>query len=339
MTDYPLEDLRARIDWTPFLRSWELPGRWPNIDEHARREQAHRLIAEAEAILMSFVLKGAESERFRPIFSCSSGRDDIAKFADESRGTPIDTLHMLRQQMKRPNGRANLSLADFIAPAGTADWIGLFAVTAGVGLSELVADAEAAHDDYRAIMLKAVADRLAEAFAERLHERVRTEFWAYAPDEQLDNEALIDEAYSGIRPAPGYPACPDHTEKQTIFRLLDAETQVGVRLTDSFAMTPAASVSGYYFATPMLYFGMGRLGRDQVADYANERMDRPRSRKWLAPSLATRPIMLRDIVLTRTTFAAFQSFRLRIVCLLSPDNAVDAMGRTRYSTRHTCRCG
>ena len=293
LTDYPLEDLRARIDWTPFLRSWELPGRWPNIDASTPAgEQAHRLIAEAEAILdelcASKALKANGIVRFFPAHRYG---DDIAVFADESRETPIDTLHMLRQQMKRPSGRANLSLADFIAPAGAADWIGLFAVTAGVGLSELVADAEAAHDDYRAIMLKAVADRLAEAFAERLHERVRTEFWAYAPDEQLDNEALIDEAYSGIRPAPGYPACPDHTEKQTIFRLLDAETQVGVRLTDSFAMTPAASVSGYCFAHPdARYFGMGRLGRDQVADYAKRKgWTIQEAEKWLAPSLGYTP--------------------------------------------------
>ncbi|MEE2786897.1 MAG: methionine synthase [Myxococcota bacterium] len=294
LTDYPLDDLRTRIDWTPFLRSWELPGRWPNIDEATPAgEQAHRLVAEANTMLdelcASKALKANGLVRF---FPAHRSGDDIHLFSDEHCRSPIETLYMLRQQMKRPAGRANLSLADFIAPGGTTDWIGLFTVTAGIGLEALVRDAEAAHDDYRAIMLKAVADRLAEAFAERLHERVRTEFWGYAPDESLDNEALIDEAYSGIRPAPGYPACPDHTEKQTIFRLLDAEREVGVRLTDSCAMTPAASVSGYYFAHPeSRYFGMGRLGRDQVVDYAKRKgWTVAEAEKWLAPSLGYTPV-------------------------------------------------
>ena len=182
------------------------------------------------------------------------------------------TIHTLRQQIPRPKGRANLALADYIAPVGTPDWIGFFAVTAGVGLAPLVAQAEAEGDDYRAIMLKAVADRLAEALAERLHERVRQEFWGYAKQEEFDNEALIAEAYQGIRPAPGYPACPDHTEKGTIFEILDAPSRVGMELSEHFAMLPAASVSGLYFAHPEArYFGLGRIGKDQVEDYARAR--------------------------------------------------------------------
>lgn len=198
-------------------------------------------------------------------------------------------LHFLRQQVDKPVERPNLCLADFIAPrdSGRPDWIGAFAVTAGLGIESHVARMEAAHDDYGAILLKALADRLAEALAERLHQRVRTEFWGYAADERLDNAALIAEAYRGIRPAPGYPACPEHSEKQTLFELLDAPAHTGIRLTEHFAMTPAASVCGYYFSHPdSRYFVVGQLGRDQVADYARRKgVDLQQAERWLASEL------------------------------------------------------
>ena len=216
--------------------------------------------------------------------------DDIEVYADEKRRKVLATIHTLRQQMVKPPGRPNLALADFTAPksTGLADHVGGFVVTAGHGLDELVTEFEQAHDDYSSILAKALADRLAEAFAERLHERVRRELWGYAPDESLDNDALIREQYQGIRPAPGYPACPDHTEKQTLFELLDAESRAGVRLTESFAMLPGAAVSGYYFWHPDAhYFGLGRIGRDQLEDYA-ARKGAPveEMARWLAPNLA-----------------------------------------------------
>jgi 5-methyltetrahydrofolate--homocysteine methyltransferase len=203
---------------------------------------------------------------------------------------PLATIHTLRQQSRKSGGRHNLALADFVAPAesGLEDYVGLFAVTAGLGLEKLVAEFEAAHDDYNAILAKALADRLAEAFAERLHERVRREFWGYAADESLDNDALIHEKYQGIRPAPGYPACPDHTEKRTIFALLDAERNAGMTLTESCAMLPAASVSGYYFWRPEArYFGVGKIGKDQVETYAARKgMPVEDIERWLAPNLS-----------------------------------------------------
>ncbi len=201
-------------------------------------------------------------------------------------------LHCLRQQAAKTDSRPNLCLADFVAPQGSAtpDHVGAFVVTAGIGLDEIVARFEREHDDYRAILAKALADRLAEALAERMHERVRREFWGYAPDESLDNDDMIREGYRGIRPAPGYPACPDHTEKRTLFDLLDGERAAGVTLTESFAMWPAASVSGWYFAHPDAhYFGVGRIGRDQVEDYARRKgMTVAEAERWLGPSLAYR---------------------------------------------------
>jgi 5-methyltetrahydrofolate--homocysteine methyltransferase len=198
-------------------------------------------------------------------------------------------IHTLRQQMIKPPGRPNLALADFVAPreSRVPDYIGAFAVTTGVGLDAIVADYQAAHDDYSAILAKALADRLAEAFAERLHERVRREFWAYVADETLSNEAIIKEQYQGIRPAPGYPACPDHTEKRILFDLLDAERRTGITLTESFAMLPTAAVSGYYFWRPEAqYFGVGKIGRDQVEEYARRKgMDVAAVERWLAPNL------------------------------------------------------
>jgi len=199
------------------------------------------------------------------------------------------TVHFLRQQMERPPGRPNYSLADFIAPreSGVQDYMGFFAVTSGIGLEQIVRRFKEQHDDYNAILTKALADRLAEAFAELMHARVRRELWGYAPDEELDNEALIDEAYRGIRPAPGYPACPDHTEKQTLFCVIEATQNAGIQLTDSCAMQPASSVSGYYLAHPEArYFGVGRVGRDQVEDYARRKgMDVKTVERWLAPVL------------------------------------------------------
>ena len=216
--------------------------------------------------------------------------DDIVVWRDEARTDPLATFRTLRQQMAKPAGRPNIALADFVAPieTGIADFIGAFAVTAGHGLDEIVAEFEAANDDYSAILAKALADRLAEAFAEHLHQRVRRELWGYAPDEALTNTDLIAEKYQGIRPAPGYPACPDHTEKGTLFELLEAEPRAGIRLTESFAMWPGAAVSGYYFWNPAsAYFGVGRIGRDQLADYAARKgMPLAEAERWLAPNLA-----------------------------------------------------
>ena len=221
------------------------------------------------------------------IFPAQRLEDDIV--IENGQAGP-ETLSFLRQQMEKPPGRPNYSLADFVAPAdsGLEDYIGLFAVTAGLGLEELVAGYEADHDDYHAIMAKALADRLAEALAEYLHKRVREEFWAYAQPAELDTEALIREEYRGIRPAPGYPACPDHTEKEKLFRLLGVQEAAGISLTENFAMRPAASVSGYYFSHPQsAYFGIGRIDKDQVEDYARRKgMDLETAERWLAPNLA-----------------------------------------------------
>ncbi len=220
------------------------------------------------------------------------GVEDITVYADEARTRVAATFHHLRQQGEGRDGSARKSLADFVAPASTGlrDHVGAFAVTAGLGSEQKVAEFKAALDDYSAIMLEALADRLAEAFAERLHERVRTEFWGYAPDEDLDGDALIAEKYRGIRPAPGYPACPEHTEKQTIWDLLDVEDAIGVRLTESMAMWPGAAVSGLYFSHPQSqYFVLGRVGRDQVADYAARKgWTVAEAEKWLAPNLGYR---------------------------------------------------
>jgi 5-methyltetrahydrofolate--homocysteine methyltransferase len=220
--------------------------------------------------------------------SSSTPDDDIVVWADESRTVEMARIHTLRQQMAKPDGRANLALADFVAPLeGPPDYLGAFAVTAGHGLAEARARFEAAHDDYSAILVTALADRLAEAFAERLHELVRRDLWGYAAGEALDNEALISESYQGIRPAPGYPACPDHTEKATLFELLAAPSSAGITLTESMAMQPAASVSGFYFWHPQArYFGLGRIGRDQLEDYARRKgWTMPEAERWLAPNL------------------------------------------------------
>jgi 5-methyltetrahydrofolate--homocysteine methyltransferase len=223
----------------------------------------------------------------------SSGDDDIVVFTDEGRQSPQARLHHLRQQKSKPQNQAQSCLADFVAPedCGRADYIGAFAVTAGIGIDAHVARFEAAHDDYSSIMLKALADRLAEALAERMHERVRRELWGYAATEQLDAHGLIREQYQGIRPAPGYPACPEHSEKATLWRLLDPESNAGIRLTESFAMFPTAAVSGFYFSHPAShYFGVGQIDRDQVASYAQRKgWTLAQAERWLAPNLGYDP--------------------------------------------------
>jgi 5-methyltetrahydrofolate--homocysteine methyltransferase len=292
LKDYPLEELVERIDWTPFFTTWELRGHFPEILDDAKvGEAARSLHSDATALLDRIVgerlLRASASFAFWP---ANSVGDDIELYTDDSRSQVLATIHTLRQQMVKPPGRPNLALADFTAPksTGLADYVGGFVVTAGHGLGELTASFETAHDDYSSILAKALADRLAEAFAERLHERVRREYWGYAPDEALDNEALIAENYQGIRPAPGYPACPDHTEKGTLLALLESEKRAGVRLTESFAMVPGAAVSGYYFWHPEAhYFGLGRIGRDQLEDYAKRKgMTTEEMARWLAPNLA-----------------------------------------------------
>ncbi len=289
---YPLAELVAYIDWTPFFQAWELAGRYPAILEDPKVGAAARsLFADAERMLDEIVTGGLlEARAAVGFFPANAVGDDIEIYGDESRRDVRAVLYTLRQQLSKSAGRPNLALADFVAPRenGATDYIGAFAVTAGHGQDALVARYEAAHDDYSSILAKALADRLAEALAERLHERVRTELWGYAPGESLENEALINEAYQGIRPAPGYPACPDHTEKRTLFELLGAGEHVGMVLTESFAMLPTASVSGWYFSRPEArYFGVGKIERDQVEDYARRKgMDVPAMERWLAPNLA-----------------------------------------------------
>jgi 5-methyltetrahydrofolate--homocysteine methyltransferase len=294
--DYPLGELVPYIDWMPFFNAWEFTGKFPDIltDERVG-EAASSLYADAKRMLDKLVaekwLKARAVIGFFPANSVAD--DDIQVFSDETRHTVQLRLHNLRQQKSKPQDQAQLCLSDFIAPASTgrADYIGAFAVTAGIGIESHVARFEAEHDDYSSIMLKALADRLAEALAERLHERVRREFWAYAPQEHLDNTGLIREDYQGIRPAPGYPACPDHTEKALLWRLVDADRTAGIRLTESFAMFPTAAVSGFYFSHPKAhYFGVGKIDRDQVASYAQRKgFTVSEAERWLSPILGYDP--------------------------------------------------
>jgi len=289
--DYDLAELRGYIDWTPFFAVWELAGKYPDIlSDPVVGAQAAGVYNDANKLLDRVIAeKWLTAKAVIGLFPANSVGDDIEVYTDGNRQQACAVVHTLRQQMEKGADRPNRALADYIAPAqtGLPDTLGMFAVTTGIGLEEHVQRFEADHDDYQAIMLKAVADRLAEAFAERLHERVRREFWGYALSEKLDNDALIAGQYQGIRPAPGYPACPDHTEKAELFRLLDATAQAGIALTESFAMLPAASVSGYYFAHPQAaYFGVGRIGEDQVEDYARRKnIDVGAARRWLAPLL------------------------------------------------------
>ncbi|AMW04153.1 methionine synthase [Gemmatimonas phototrophica] len=274
LAPYPLEDLVPYIDWTPFFQTWELAGHYPAIlEDPVVGATARSLFADAQELLGRMQReKRIEARAAFGFWPANAVGDDIVLYTDDSRETVAATLHMLRQQLdKKGDGRPNHCLADFVAPrdSGVLDYMGAFAVTTGHGLESLVAEFEAAHDDYGSIMAKALADRLAEAFAERLHQRVRTEFWGYATGEQLDNDSLIKETYQGIRPAPGYPACPDHREKGTLFAVAEVEDRTGMTLTESFSMYPAASVSGWYFWRPeSVYFGVGKVLPDQLADYA-----------------------------------------------------------------------
>ena len=292
--NYNLAELRDTIDWTPFFQSWDLHGRYPAIlTDNVVGEAASTLFKDAQEMLDQMVAeKWLTAKAVIGFWPAARDGDDVIIYHDDSRAQERCRLHSLRQQKQHSAGRANYALADFIAaPDVAADYIGGFAVTAGHGEDDVAKRFEAAGDDYSSIMSKALADRLAEAFAEAMHRRVRTEFWGYAPDEALDNDALIDEQYQGIRPAPGYPAQPDHTEKETLFALLDAEKSIGLELTESFAMWPGASVSGLYFSHPQSsYFGVGKIDRDQAADYAERKnMSLAACEKWLAPILAYKP--------------------------------------------------
>ena len=289
-----LETLARYIDWTPFFQTWELKGRYPAILEDEKQGEAARsLFADAQAMLKRII-----GERwFRPqaaigFWPAETHGDDIWLYEDEARTTRLATFHTLRQQLTKRDGKPNMALADFVAPAGEApDYLGGFVVTAGIEEDEIAKRFERANDDYSSILVKALADRFAEALAEYLHMRVRREFWAYAPDEALSPEELLLETYPGIRPAPGYPAQPDHTEKATLFRVLDAEARTGVTLTESFAMWPGSSVSGLYFAHPDAhYFGVAKVERDQVEDYAERKgMAVDEVERWLAPILNYSP--------------------------------------------------
>ncbi|MEO5622209.1 MAG: methionine synthase [Dokdonella sp.] len=285
--DYPLSELVPLIDWTPFFNTWELAGRYPAIlDDDVVGAQARELFADAKAMLKRIVAeKWLTARAVFGLWPAHAIGDDVVVDVDGA----STTLHFLRQQVDKPVERPDFCLADFIAPQSTGqpDWIGAFAVTAGIGIEPHLARFQADHDDYNSILLKALADRLAETLAERMHQRVRKEFWGYAADEQLDAGALIDEQYRGIRPAPGYPACPEHSEKSTLFRLLDATANAGITLTDSFAMYPAAAVSGYYFSHPgSQYFVVGRVSKEQAADYARRKgVDLQQAERWLASNL------------------------------------------------------
>jgi len=290
-SDYDLNKLVERIDWTPFFSAWELAGRYPRIlDDELIGEEAKKLFADGQKMLQQIIDGNwLEARGVIGFFPANSRGDDIEVYADESRKEVVKTLHHLRQQDKKKNTQANFCLADYVAPVGSgvADYIGGFAVTAGHKIEQKIAEFEAEHDDYQSIMLKVLADRLAEAFAEHMHERVRKEFWAYEPNEVLNNDALIREKYRGIRPAPGYPACPDHTEKAHLWDLLEPGKNAGLSITESFAMLPTASVSGWYLAHPdSRYFSVTRIQQDQVIDYAERTgMDLMTTERWLAPVL------------------------------------------------------
>ena len=293
--EYDLAAIASHIDWSPFFQTWELSGPYPKIlQDPVVGEAARNVFAEGQAMLKKIIAeKWLLANAVLGLFPANSVGDDIEIYTDETRSQVAMRFHNLRQQAQKPTGKPNYCLADFVAPksSGVKDYIGAFAATSGIGIESRVKEFEARHDDYSAIMLKSLADRLAEAFTEHLHQRVRREFWGYAADEALDNEALIREEYRGIRPAPGYPACPDHTEKGDLFRLLDAP-KLGITLTESYAMWPAAAVSGFYFSHPeSQYFAVGKIGPDQVEDYARRKGLPPSDiEKWLAPALAYDPV-------------------------------------------------
>jgi 5-methyltetrahydrofolate--homocysteine methyltransferase len=289
-TSYPLEKIAEYIDWTPFFQAWEMAGRYPKIlDDKVVGVEARKLFADAQAMLKKIISeKWLTANAVFGLFPANCvNNDDIEIYTDESRKKLAMTWHNLRQQTKKPDDMPNYCLADFIAPkeTGAKDYIGAFAVTTGIGIDARIAEFEMQHDDYSAILLKALADRLAEAFAELLHARIRREFWGYAADEVLDNDALIAEKYRGIRPAPGYPACPEHSEKGPLFELLQAPLNASITITESYAMLPTAAVSGFYFSHPKAkYFAIGKIGRDQVADYAKRKgWTLEQAERWLAP--------------------------------------------------------
>jgi 5-methyltetrahydrofolate--homocysteine methyltransferase len=302
LEDFPLEDLVPYIDWTPFFHTWELRGSYPRIfgDKNVGGE-AKKLYDDARALLQRIVdeklLKAKAVFGFWPAQSIG---DDIQLAVESSQlvkspelkagNSELVTIHTLRQQAEKVEGQPYYALSDFVAPkeSGVQDYFGGFALTAGIGCDELVAEYEKNFDDYNSIMVKALADRLAEAFAEKLHELVRKDYWAYAKEEHLSNEELIKEQYIGIRPAPGYPACPEHTEKGTLFALLDASNKIGLNITESYAMYPTAAVSGFYFSHPnSRYFGLGKITKEQVEDYAiRKNMDLEEAERWLSPNLA-----------------------------------------------------
>ena len=289
--EYDFADFADTIDWTPFFRTWELAGTYPKIlEDKIVGQSARDLFKDAEEMLQKIINeKWLKAKAVIGFWPANSVGDDVELYEDESRKIPIDTVHFLRQQMKKRSGKANMCLADFVAPkkTGIKDYIGGFAVTTGIGIEEKIELFQGANDDYNDILLKALADRFAEAFAEHMHMLVRKNFWGYAKDESLDNEALIKEKYLGIRPAPGYPACPDHTEKSGLFTLLNAQRNTGIELTESMAMLPTSSVSGYYFSHPeSQYFGLGKISKDQVQDYAIRKdIDLKLTERWLAPNL------------------------------------------------------
>ncbi|MFL6581160.1 MAG: methionine synthase [Burkholderiales bacterium] len=293
--NYPLAQIAKDIDWTPFFQTWELAGRYPAIlQDPVVGAAARSLFDDAQAMLARIIGESwLGAAAVIGLFPANSVGDDIEVYTDDSRQRIATTFHFLRQQMVKPLDRPNQCLADLVAPreTGIPDFLGAFAVTAGIGIDERVAEYERRHDDYNAILLKALADRLAEAFAEHLHRRVRREFWAYAPDETLTIADLIDEKYRGIRPAPGYPACPDHTEKALLFSLLNAPVETGITLTESFAMLPTAAVSGFYFSHAQAqYFAVAKIDRDQVEDYARRKgASLQETERWLAPNLAYEP--------------------------------------------------
>jgi 5-methyltetrahydrofolate--homocysteine methyltransferase len=293
--DYDLNELVDYIDWTPFFISWDIAGKYPAIfDDPKRGEAARTLFDDAQKLLKKMIEDKRITARGVIGFWPANRRgDDIVVYTDESRTEELTTLHHLRQQDEKAPGKPMMALSDFVAPEDShvGDYVGGFAVTTGIGVDELTKEFKDAHDDYSAIMVQALADRLAEAFAERMHERVRKEFWGYATDEQLANDDLIKERYQGIRPAPGYPACPDHTEKATLFKLLDATANTSLQLTEHFAMYPTAAVSGWYFAHPeSKYFAVGKIGVDQVEDYAERKgLSKAEAERWLMPSLAYDP--------------------------------------------------
>ena len=292
---WDLAELARYIDWTPFFQTWEMKGRYPAIlDDEKQGTAARQLFDDAQAMLEKIIAE----KWFAPravigFWPANAVGDDVRLFTDEGRGEELATFFTLRQQLAKRENRANVALSDFVAPAGSgkADWLGGFVVTAGIEEVAIAERFERANDDYSSILVKALADRFAEAFAERMHEKVRKEFWGYAANEAFAPEELIGEPYAGIRPAPGYPAQPDHTEKTTLFRLLDAERQAGVELTESYAMWPGSSVSGLYLSHPeSFYFGVAKVERDQVIDYAARKgMGVAEVERWLGPILNYMP--------------------------------------------------